>query len=207
MKNPVPLTVPQEKALLERLRQDDDRAFRQLFDQYYHYLTVTAFRYLNDVDKARDFAQDVFVELWNRRSTLVIESQLKSYLRRAVVNKSLTYLKREKRMDFAEHADLPETPILPTAPEQLAEEELQTTIQRAIATLPNRCRVIFQMIRFEEKSHKEIAATLGISTKTIENQMTKALKTLRQAVQKHQILLIVYFFATSIGESLPLFVQ
>ncbi|MFK7932702.1 MAG: RNA polymerase sigma-70 factor [Saprospiraceae bacterium] len=207
MQHPSPLTAPQEKALLERLRQDDERAFRQLFDQYYHYLTVTAFRYLNDVDKARDFAQDTFVELWNRRTTLVIQSQLKSYLRRAVVNKSLTYLKREKRIDFAEHADLPETPVVPIAPEELAAEELQTTIQRTIAALPNRCRVIFQMSRFEEKSHKEIAAALGISTKTIENQMTKALKALRRAVQKHQILLIAYFFATSIGEYLPLLVR
>lgn len=182
------LTTEEEKILLQKIKQDDNAAFRQLFDAYYKYLTVTAYRYLHDGEKAKDMAQDAFVELWNRRETLTITSGVKAYLRQAVVNKCLNYIKREKRIDFSENAMLPESPTAPAATENLEYDDTRTLIQNAIDTLPERCRIIFCMSRFDEKSHKEIAAELDISTKTIENQITRALKTLR-AVMK--ILIII----------------
>lgn len=184
------LTTEQENALLQRVKQNDQVAFRTLFDTYYKYLTVTAYRYLNDGEKAKDIAQDAFVELWNRRDTLEITTGLKAYLRRAVVNKCLNYIKREKRIDFSEPALLPETPTQLGAVEDLEAADLQKTIQTAIDTLPERCRLIFCMSRFDEKSHKEIASELNISTKTIENQITRALKTLRAAIAKMGILAV-----------------
>ena len=173
------LTSEEEKILLERIKKDDNAAFRQLFNAYYKYLTVTAYRYLHENEKAKDMAQDAFVELWNRRETLTITSGVKAYLRQAVVNKCLNYIKREKRIDFSENALLPETLTTPEATNNLEYEDTRKSIQEAIDTLPERCRIIFCMSRFDEKSHKEIAAELGISTKTIENQITRALKTLR----------------------------
>ncbi|MFT4761260.1 MAG: RNA polymerase sigma-70 factor (ECF subfamily) [Paraglaciecola sp.] len=153
------------------------------------YLTVTAYRYLNDGEKAKDIAQDAFVELWNRRDTLTITTGLKAYLRRAVVNKCLNYINRERRIDFSEPALLPETPTQLSAVEDLEAADLQKTIQTAIDTLPERCRIIFCMSRFDEKLHREIAADLNISTKTIENQITRALKTMRAAIAKMGVLL------------------
>ena len=188
------LSSEQEQELLTRVKQGDEKAFRSLFDAYYKYLTVTAYRYLHESEKAKDMAQDAFVELWNRRETLTLTSGLKAYLRQAVVNKCLNYIKREKRMDFSEPALLPETPTVPAAAENLEYEDTRNTIQTAIDRLPERCRIIFCMSRFEEKSHKEIAAELEISTKTIENQMTRALKALRAAVAKRSLLLIVFLF-------------
>lgn len=176
------LTPEEEKVLLQRIKKNDNAAFRQLFDAYYKYLTVTAYRYLHEGEKAKDMAQDAFVELWNRRETLTITSGVKAYLRQAVVNKCLNYIKREKRLDFSENAMLPETPTTPEAMDNLEYEDTRKTIQDAIDTLPERCRIIFCMSRFDEKSHKEIAADLGISTKTIENQITRALKTLRSVL-------------------------
>lgn len=182
------LSAEEEIGLLKKMSLGDEQAFRQLFDTYYKYLTVTAYRYLNDGEKAKDFAQDVFVDLWNRREEIQISFELKAYLRKAVVNKSLNYLKREKRIDFSEPSTLPETPVDAIASKQIEADEMQAIIQSTVDKLPNKCRIVFCMSRFEEKSHKEIAAELGISTKTIENQITRALKSIRQAIAQHSLL-------------------
>ena len=186
------LTAEEEKILLQRIKEDDNAAFRQLFDAYYKYLTVTAYRYLHESEKAKDMAQDAFVELWNRRETLTITSGVKAYLRQAVVNKCLNYIKREKRIDFSENTMLPETLMTPAATDNLEYEDTRKTIQDAIDTLPERCRIIFCMSRFDEKSHKEIAAELNISTKTIENQITRALKTLRSVLSARVLILLAF---------------
>ncbi|HFB99421.1 MAG TPA: RNA polymerase sigma-70 factor, partial [Phaeodactylibacter sp.] len=146
------------------------------------------YRYLREKEKSKDIAQEAFVELWNRRSTLNISTGLKSYLGKTVVNKCLNHIKREKRIDFSEPTSLPETPVSPDAIHHLEKEDLQQTIHQAVDSLPKKCKIIFCMSRFEEKSHKEIAAELNISTKTIENQITIALKILRKAIKKTTLL-------------------
>ena len=174
------------RVLIDRIRQNDEAAFRELFEAYYRYLVATAYQYLREAQLSRDLAQDVFVEVWDKRAQLRIEGAPKAYLRRAVINKCLNRIKREGRMDVTDPVELPETGTAPVAPAALAAAELQVVVDRAIAALPERCRVIFCLSRFEQKSHQEIAAALGISTKTIENQMTKALKALRAAVALFQ---------------------
>lgn len=178
------ITSEQEKDLLNKLRQDDDGAFRILFDTYYKYLTAIAYRYLKDGEKAKDFAQEAFVVLWNQRSSLEIKLGLKPYLRQVVVNRCLNHLRREERIDFSENSQLPETATSIDAIHHLEKEDLQNTIQEAVDSLPKRCRIIFCMSRYEEKSHKEISQALSITPKTVENQITIALKALRKAIYK-----------------------
>ncbi len=178
------ITSEQEKDLLNKIRQDDDAAFRILFDTYYKYLTTIAYRYLKEGEKAKDFAQEAFVVLWNQRNDLNIQIGLKPYLRQVVVNKCLNHLRREERIDFSENSQLPETTTSIDAIHHLEKEDLQKTIQIAVDNLPNRCRIIFCMSRYEEKSHKEISQALGITPKTVENQITIALKVLRKAIYK-----------------------
>ena len=178
------ITSEQEKDLLNKIRQDDDAAFRILFDTYYKYLTAIAYRYLKEGEKAKDFAQEAFVVLWNQRNDLNIQIGLKPYLRQVVVNKCLNHLRREERIDFSENSQLPETTTSIDAIHHLEKEDLQKTIQIAVDNLPNRCRIIFCMSRYEEKSHKEISQALGITPKTVENQITIALKVLRKAIYK-----------------------
>ena len=186
------LETDEEKLLFTEMKNGDNAAFRKIFDAYYKYLTVTAYRYLHDGEKAKDIAQDSFVELWNRKESLSLTTGLKAYLRQTTVNKCLNYLKREKRMDFSEPAMLPETPAEAVGQKNLEYEQTKNVIQNAVDNLPERCRIIFCMSRFEEKSHKEIAAALNISVKTIENQMTRALKALRAAVAKNTVLFIFF---------------
>ncbi len=170
-----------EQDWLKKLKSGDKTAFRFIYDQYYKYLVVTAFNVLGDSDAARDLAQDVFVELWKKRETLLIAS-LKPYLRRAVVNKTLNYIKA-RRIDFNDPATMPEPASnTPSQDENLHAADLEKIIHVAIANLPERCRLVFTLCRLEKLSHKEIAAQLDISTKTVENQMTRALLLLRQSL-------------------------
>lgn len=176
--------------LLGALKQGDQSAFRAIYDQYYRYLVVTACNVLGDADAARDLAQDVFVELWKKRETIEIRSGLKPYLRRAVVNKTLNYIKA-RRINFDDPANLPEqTSTLDAADEKLEASDLEKIIHEAIAAMPERCRMVFTLCRLEKMSHKEISAQLGISTKTVEAQMTRALAMLRKAIEPFQFLVL-----------------
>lgn len=177
--------IPTERELLDRLKTGDRKAFRTLFDQFYKYLVVTVFNITGDDHLARDMAQDVFFELWKKRETINIQSSLKSYLRRAVINKSLNAIKA-KRLDYNEPENLPENPHTNDDAQKVLEaEDLQKIIHETIDELPPKCRTVFVLCRIEGLSHKEVSEKLGISTKTIENQMTKALKILRAAVQPY----------------------
>ena len=171
-----------DKLILRQLRSGDQKAFRALFDQYYKYLVVTVYNVLGDGEKAKDIAHDVFLQVWKKREHLDIQASFRPYLRQAAINKTLNYIKSQ-RFDFTEPEDFPvqESPEA-GAQELLEGQDLQELINATIEQLPKKCQQIFILCRLEHMSHKEIAAKLGISTKTVENQMTKALKILRNAV-------------------------
>lgn len=172
----------EEQSLFLKMKGGDKAAYRALYDRYYKYLVVTANNILGDSETARDLSQDVFFELWRRREEIEVQSSLKYYLRRSVVNKTLNHIK-SRRLDFTEPERLPERPSNSIdAQTQLEVSDLEQVIYQAIAALPERCRVIFTLCRLENLSHKEIAEQLNISTKTIENQMTRALASLRETV-------------------------
>ncbi len=172
----------EEQHLFLKVKSGDKTAYRALFDRYYKYLVVTANNILGDKETARDLAQDVFFELWKRRESIEVQTSLKAYLRRSVVNKTLNFIKA-RRFDFTEPERMPERPSPALDAQSMLEAtDLELVIHQAIAALPERCRVVFTLCRLESMSHKEIAAQLDISTKTIENQMTRAIAALREAV-------------------------
>lgn len=175
----------EEKYWLERLKEGDEAALRKIFDAFYPDLVARIFRIIPDPDTCQDIAQDVVVELWNRRDTIEIHSSLGAYLNRAAVNRALNYIKSRNRNVVDGSAEISETAdvsdINAVAAEQT--EELESRLHEAINRLPERCRAVFALSRFEELSHKEIADRLGISVKTIENQITKAMKLLRESLR------------------------
>jgi len=178
-----PISSITDLELTEAIKADDEKAFRTLFDRYYKYLIVTAYAYVKEENTSRDLAQDVFLEIWKKRNSLNINN-VKAYLRRSVINKSLNFIKAQ-RMDFENSDDTFDVPENQKVQEQLEANELQAVINKAIEQLPDRCRVIFAMRRFEEMPLKEIAGKLNISPKTVENQLTKAMKILRAAVKPY----------------------
>lgn len=186
--------IPTDKELLLQLQSSNEGAYRQLFDRYYEKLVITSLQITKDSNIAKDAAQEVFLALWKNRTSINIQQSLPAYLKRGVVNRSLNVIKSRKR-----HAGdtVPEAIILPTpskADRMIEFDELQEFVHSAIDKLPNRCREVFVLCRFEGYSHKEIAAQLNISTKTVENQMTKALKVLRKTVLPFLKMLIISFW-------------
>ncbi len=191
--------------LIRKIKGGDERAFQQLFDTYYPSMLLSANRILRDKAVSQDAAQDVFVLLWNGRSKLDEKLNLKAYLNRAVVNKALTILKKRKR-NVGESEDLLRREFSKEDNSQLRIEgnELKGLINKAIDSMPEKRRLIFTLCRLEGRSHKEIAEKLNISTKTIENQMTAALKHLRAALKQFRGPCSFFLFITNaaIGASL-----
>lgn len=176
--------LPQEEHLLQKIKTGDKLAFRRLFDRFYQLLLTLAISLLKDVDTAKDVVQEVFFQIWKKRETLTVPNNTEAYLKRSVINRSYNHIKANRRMTNI--ADQPEM-VSPTADGQAVVEaaELEQVIQAALARLPDRCREVFVLKRMEGRSLKEIGELLNISPKTAENQMTKALKSLKEALKPY----------------------
>lgn len=176
---PDQLNYPDEYFLQILPTEEGERALELIFRRYYQFVCNTVFRVLSDENTAEDIAQDVFIEIWKRRQDLKITTSLKAYLRKAAVNKTLNFI-RNKKWNFGEDEILQETPDQTIRAQQHLElNELENLVTGLIDRLPERCRAVFMLSRYEELSYQEIADQLGISTKTVENQISKALKFLR----------------------------
>jgi len=180
-----------DKHILECLREGDEGVFESFFKTYYERLCNYANTILDDMDESEEMVQNAFLTLWEKRGTIEVHTSLKSYLYRAVYNSSLNrvkHLKVQKKHDSwykqvatVEHEN---------ASEGLIENELDGMIQRAIDQLPPQCKTVFRLSRFENLSYSEIAQQLGISVKTVENHIIKALRTLREKLKDYLPLII-----------------
>lgn len=170
----------------------NDVAFEQLFKSHYKALHSYANMLLKDLDAAEEVVQTMFLRLWEKRHLLDVQTSVKAYLYKCVYNDSLNLMKHEqvknKYQDFTLHTMNTEHE---SASNKVELSELQRQLQNALNTLPEQCRIIFQMSRFEELKYKEIAERLGISIKTVENQMGKALKILRLKLVDFLVLVLL----------------
>lgn len=186
-----------EQQTLAALKAGDEGALRRIFDRHYPLLLGDIYRIIPDEDTCQDIAQEIFVELWRKRSELDIHTSLRAYLRRAAVNKALNYLKTSRRFlsDESETLNRTADTSVHDIAQKKKQESLEAALHEAIETLPEKCRIVFSLSRFEQLSHREIADRLGISVKTIENQITKAMKMLREALVRHAELSPVVIWA------------
>jgi RNA polymerase sigma-70 factor, ECF subfamily len=186
-----------EKKSLNGLRNGDEQALKWIFNQYYGFLVNEINRILKDEDASKDIAQEVFAEIWKKRNQINIETSLKAYLRRAGYNRAINYIKIHKRMLLDNDADYELQFIADIAVDSNNDTSfsLEEKLHQTILLLPEKCRIVFNLSRFEQKSHKEIAEELGISVKTIENQITKALKFLRDEMQQFKNLSALMAFS------------
>ena len=158
----------------------DEKVFEEFFKTHFKALHSYAYTILKDDGIAEEMVQNVFYKVWEKKDQVDIQTSLKAYLYKAVYHESLNYLKHEKVKSVHEaHAMYSTDHSGNLAEKKLMQRELETKLQRAINDLPEQCRTIFQLSRFEELKYREIADTLGLSIKTVENQMGKALKILR----------------------------
>lgn len=178
------------QSLYEQISAGDIPAFEKLFEDHYLGLCLYAKKIVADVDQARDIVQDVFVTLYDTRHTITIKSSVKSYLYKAVRNASLNHLKQSDTRN-AHHEYLRYRLPEEDDQDQMIRIELEEKILEAIQGLPAKCRRIFEMNRFEGKKNKEIAEILGLSIRTVETQVSNALKILREHLGDFLVMLIV----------------
>ena len=162
----------------ERIRQGDNTAFSQIFQKYYQALYQFAGRFVKDAQTAENIVQDVFVKLWTNRENCLITSSLKSYLYAATRNTALNFLSREKKQLSTEDlmSDRQDTTANPE--ERIIENEMIDGVHKAIEKLPEKCRYVYLMKRYDDLKYHEIAEILDISINTVKTQMKRALKSL-----------------------------
>jgi len=158
------------------------KEFEELFRNYFTPLMAFSRRILGNEDDAREVVHQVFINLWEKRGELDLSASLKSYLFTSVNNRSLNAIRDRKKFSSEE---VPERAGEWDVSEQIEALELEEKIRAAIETLPERCREVFELNRFKGLRYREIASQLDISVKTVENQMTKALKILREQLGKY----------------------
>ncbi len=163
-----------------------EKALEAVFRSEYAALCRTALRLVGRSDVAEDLVQDAFLEVWRRRESLDFHLSVRAYLRRAVANRALNYLRDNRRL-----TELPDDlgrwgRSVQDVPAETA--ELQRLIAETIDGLPEKCREAFVLSRYEDFSYREIAEQLNISIKTVEKHIAKGLLTLRNVLRAQHFL-------------------
>jgi RNA polymerase sigma-70 factor, ECF subfamily len=169
-----------DKGRLLLLGESGEQAFEQVFKSNFKSLHAYAFTIVKDEIMAEEIVQNVFCRMWEKKLQLEIQTSLAAYLYRSVYHESLNYLKHLKvRAAYNSYAQSRMKNESDNAEKKMLLGDLEKKLNIALGELPEQCRTIFQMSRFEELKYQEIADRLGLSIKTIENQMGKALRLLR----------------------------
>ena len=180
--SPSDLRAGSDADIRARIREGDHAAFEALFRTHYDGLVRFANRLVQASMESEELVQEVLLQVWVRRASLASNEDLKTYLYRATRNRALNHLRR-RRLEFLWSRSRPaEEPAV----EQTDESDLTALDQAtrdAIAALPERCREVFVLSREHQLTYAEIAYTMGISVKTVETQMGRALKALRAALE------------------------
>lgn len=180
------------KKQTDSIKTLDKAAFEELFRSYFTPLCSFAQKFVRDADEAKDIVHNVFINLWNKRKEIDLETSLKSYLFQGVHNRSLNYIRDNKKLvQFDAPQNKAELGKYLESRDHLVSSEAESRINRALDDLPDKCREIFLMNRFDGLKYREIAEKLNISIKTVETQMSRALKSLRERLSDMITVLII----------------
>lgn len=157
----------------------DHKTFRKFFEVHFNSVYKRIFFLLNNQEEAEEITQDIFIKIWDRRDELSQVENWNAYLLKAATFKAIDYRRKKKeivvyndQLDFSEEVQ--------EEIDQSMEEDRLNLLKKQIDSLPDRCQMIFKLSRYEQMSYADIAKTLDISPKTVENQIGKALKILRK---------------------------
>lgn len=183
-----------DEYLLNLISKGDKKGLELLFNKYWEPLFSAANYRLQSEELAKDVLQNLFIDLWDKRESINIRSNVKGYLNVALKNRIINKIKAEDVREKYERMAIQfyETNYLATE-HQFKEKYLQDEMEKKIEQLPGRCREVFILSRVEQLSHKEIGEQLGISPKTVENHITKALRILKPHLKKIvEVLILLY---------------
>ena len=170
-----------EAVLINGLKQKDKMIFDFVFNYYYSSLCLFAIQYTKDAQQAEDIVQEFFVSLWLNASKIEIKSSLRTYFFSSVKNRCLDFVKHQKVVQkhqafFSTNQSESDT----TSEHHYDELELRVLLEKGLSRLLPRCREIFELSRKKGLNNQEIAEKLQLSKRTIELQISNALKTLRK---------------------------
>jgi RNA polymerase sigma-70 factor (ECF subfamily) len=182
-----------DNQVLDTIKSGNENAYEMIFKSYYQPLCRYAYTFLHDKEESEEVVQSVFISLWEKRSMLDIQTSFKAYLFRMVRNSCLNVIKHEKvkKQHVAHEMAVAEVSYNSVA-EKVSANELSLKITEAMKALPEQCRMVFQLSRFEELKYQEIADQLNISIKTVENHMGKALKIMREQLKDYLPLFLIF---------------
>jgi RNA polymerase sigma-70 factor (ECF subfamily) len=169
-----------DSELMDLLKADDQIAFTELYNRYKGLLYIYACKITKDDDIAEDLIQEIFINVWDKRQTNNFTSSISSYFYTAIRYKFFDLIDKQKvRADYVQTLQLFIEKGEPITDNYILEKELAATIEKEVYNLPEKMRNVFLMSRKENLSNKEIAERLQISDKTVRNQLSTALKTLK----------------------------
>lgn len=187
-----------ERQQLTALKDGDITVFEMFFRAYYQPLCSYAFTFVKDKDEAEEIVQSAFLTVWEKRSSIEIKTSLKSYLYTMVRNACLNAIKHEKiKQKHAGEELATGESSHESVSQHLISSELEAHIESAMEKLPEQCRLIFKLSRFEELKYSEIAEQLQLSVKTVENQMGKALRIMREELRDYLPLVLLFILSSN----------
>ncbi|MGL5562973.1 MAG: RNA polymerase sigma factor [Tannerellaceae bacterium] len=172
-------------AVLLSVSRGDQRAFTDLFNQFYSNLYRFVRYFLPETD-AEDVVSEVFVSLWNNRKKLVLVKNFNSYIYAMARNETYAHLRLQNKIQNVSLDDMPVSLSIceESAEGRIIEKEMIDVYNKAVAQLPERCKLVFLMVREEKLKYKEIAEVLQITTGTIEQQMNQAIKRITETIEQ-----------------------
>lgn len=193
-----------DSILVKLLKDGNTKVFESVYNRFFVRLFVYAREYVGNEEVAKELVQDTFLKLWEVKTALNDDTHLSSYLYRITRNNCLNYLKhlkvQEKFRNYSAlkrmELELNYNALNHDSAERLISEELEEKINQVIDSLPPRCKQVFKLSRFQDKKYREIAHELNISIKTVENQIQKALKILRENLNGLINVIIIIFLCS-----------
>jgi RNA polymerase sigma-70 factor, ECF subfamily len=190
------------REVIGNLSRGDNEAFNLLYRTYYKRLYNFACSYLKDDFVAGNIVQDTFLALWENREKIEPETNLPAYLLTIVRNKALNHFHRltikakveeNVKSQASRELELRCATLEACNPEEMFHSDVENIIRKTLETLPEQCRKVITLSRFDGLSNKEIAAKLTISVKTVEFHITRGLKSLRENLKDYLLLLLLIF--------------
>ncbi|MBC7406899.1 MAG: RNA polymerase sigma-70 factor [Arcicella sp.] len=185
-------TFDTDQQILQHLAQDDVRAFDFLYQKYFSKLYGAVYKRLQNRELTEEVVQELFISLWERRTVLVISTTIESYLFSSVKYLVIAQYKKNNLFEKYSNSLNQEVNNDNFTEQAVAFDELNGAYQNALILLPERCREVF-LLKRSGLSQREISEKMDISEKTVENQMTKALKVLREALSDYTVLMVLAF--------------
>jgi len=175
-----PLKHLPDAELLDLVKGDNMEAFEELYNRHWKNLYAFAYKRVRSKEVAEEIVQDFLANLWAGRKTMMIKTSFEGYIYTAIRNLVFNYIAKEtRRKAYSHFLELFKVDADNSTEEMITTRDLQENIEKGLDNLPEKCRSVFELSRHENKSNKEIAAELGISEKTVEGHLTKAIKRLR----------------------------